>query len=185
MRSSDPAASLQVAADDDVDDAAAAAGGWRRAGGAPSLSTTSGANRTRLSPLRLLAFALPQRVRLAACAAASKEQSCEKLGIPSAESETNRRRGAAAEEEEEEEGRVSYVPDDVRQGRRACSGAPSSSSGSGSGSAPWERCARQSEKMTREPENATAVAAASAREPPIDDDDEGDMDGVSAVKPSR
>jgi hypothetical protein len=27
--------------------------------------------------------------------------------------------------------------------------------------------------MTREPENATAVAAASAREPPIDDDDEG------------
>jgi hypothetical protein len=32
--------------------------------------------------------------------------------------------------------------------------------------------------MTREPDNATAVAAASAREPPIDDDDD-DMDGVS------
>lgn len=133
MRSSDPAASLQVAADDD--DAAAAAGAEDLVGrGAPSLSTTSGANRTRLSPLRLLAFA-PR-------------------------------------------GRLS---DDKRQGRRACSGAPSSGSGSGT----WERCARQSEKMTREPENATAVAAASAREPPIDDDDDEDMDDVATVKPSR
>jgi len=143
IRSSDPAASLQVAADDD--DAAAVAGAEDLVGrGAPSLSTTSGANRTRFSPLRLLAFAFAFAPR----------------------------------------GRLS---DDKRQGRRACSGAPSSGSGSGSGSGTWERCARQSEKMTREPENATAVAAASAREPPIDDDDDDDedMDDVATVKPSR
>jgi hypothetical protein len=34
--------------------------------------------------------------------------------------------------------------------------------------------------MTREPENATAVAAASAREPPIDDEEDDDEDIASS-----
>lgn len=69
-------------------------------------------------------------------------------------------------------GLVSYaVPEEERQGRRAAWSAGSA--------AAWAAWARQSEKMTREPENATAVAAASAREPPIDDDDEDDDEDMA------
>jgi hypothetical protein len=101
MRSSDPAASLQVAADDD--DAAAAAGAEDLVGrGAPSLSTTSGANRTRLSPLRLLAFA--PRGRLSAQQRAKRPEP-----VRNGESRQPKAKETRQQEGEEEEPRVSYT----------------------------------------------------------------------------
>jgi len=74
IRSSGPAAPLQVPAADD----AAAAGGEVRVGrGAPSLSTTSAANRTRFSALPRLA--LPPRRRFSAKTAVEIERSVRKI----------------------------------------------------------------------------------------------------------
>lgn len=75
------------------------------------------------------------------------------------------RRGRLSELEEEEE----------RQGRRDAGEAGTSSSCSAG------LAKRRSEKRTRDPESAMAVAAASAREAPIEDDEEDEDMVASAV----